>query len=89
MAEGSGIYPPNATDEVILVNVHTFFFEKFSLFLNMFDVFVFSSKQCCGSGMFTLDPGSVFFHPGSRMKKIPDSDPASKNFNYFNPRNCF
>jgi hypothetical protein len=30
--------------------------------------------QCCGSGMFILDPN--FFHPGS----------ASKNFN---PKNCF
>jgi hypothetical protein len=28
--------------------------------------------QCCGSGMFMPDPGSEFFHPGSRVKKIPD-----------------
>jgi hypothetical protein len=23
--------------------------------------------KCCGSGMFILDPGSDFFHPGSRI----------------------
>jgi hypothetical protein len=26
--------------------------------------------QCCGSGMFIPDPGSEFFHPGSRVAKI-------------------
>jgi hypothetical protein len=36
-----------------------------------------SLRQCCGSGMFILDPGSDFFHPGSqiqdpRVKKAPD-----------------
>jgi hypothetical protein len=30
------------------------------------------SYSCCGSGMFIPDPGSEFFHPGSRIKKIPD-----------------
>jgi hypothetical protein len=25
--------------------------------------------QCCGSRMFIPDPGSEFFHPGSRVKK--------------------
>ena len=33
------------------------------------------SFQCCGSGMCMLDPGFEFFHPGSRVKKIPDPDP--------------
>jgi hypothetical protein len=27
-------------------------------------------SQCCGSGMFIPDPGSEFFHPGSRVKNI-------------------
>ncbi len=29
--------------------------------------------QCCGSEMFIPDPGSEFFHPGSRVKNIPES----------------
>jgi hypothetical protein len=29
--------------------------------------------QCCGSVMFIPDPN--FFHPGSRVKRIPDPDP--------------
>jgi hypothetical protein len=29
--------------------------------------------------------GSEFFHPGSRVKKIPDPDPHQK-FKYFNPK---
>jgi hypothetical protein len=33
-------------------------------------------KQCCGSGMFILDPGSEFFHPGSRDEKISDVGPS-------------
>jgi hypothetical protein len=44
--------------------------------------------QCCGSGMFipdptfsNPDPGSVFFHPGSRI--------CIKEFEYFNQKNCF
>ncbi len=28
--------------------------------------------QCCGTGMFIPDPRSDFFHPGSRVDKIPD-----------------
>ncbi len=41
--------------------------------------------QCCGSGMFIPDPGYEFFHPGSRVKKIPDprSRSASKNLSIF------
>ncbi len=35
-------------------------------------------NQCCGSGMFILDPGSKFFHHGSRIKKIPDPDPHKR-----------
>ncbi len=36
--------------------------------------------QCCGFGMFIPDPN--FFHPGYRVKKIPDpeSGSASKNW---------
>jgi hypothetical protein len=48
-------------------------------------------NQCCGSGMFIPDPGSEFFHLGSRIKKIPDpgSGSSSKNINIFNNKNCF
>ncbi len=46
-------------------------------------------NQCCGSGMFIPDPGSQFFHPGSRAKKIPDPGSASKNLSIFNAKNCF
>ncbi len=38
------------------------------------------------------DLGSEFFSfpdPGSRVKKIPDSESASKNLSNFNPKNCF
>ncbi len=36
-----------------------------------------------------LPPGSEFFHPGSRVIKIPDpvSASASKNLNIFSPKN--
>jgi hypothetical protein len=37
------------------------------------------SWQWCGPGMFIPDPGSEFFHPGSRVKKIPGSASAPKN----------
>ncbi len=30
-------------------------------------VFLFSFKQCCGSGMVFPDPVSEFFHPGSQI----------------------
>jgi hypothetical protein len=41
-----------------------------------------SRRQCCGSGMFILDPESEFCYTGFRDKKIPDpgSGSASKNF---------
>jgi hypothetical protein len=45
------------------------------------------ADQCCGSGMFILDPLSEFFHPRSRVKKIPD--PHQKNSSFFNPKNFF
>jgi hypothetical protein len=38
-------------------------------------------EQCCGSGIFIQDPGSEFFHHGSRIR--------IKDFKYFNPKNCF
>jgi hypothetical protein len=37
-----------------------------------YEMFIPGLKQCCGSEMFITDPGSEFFHPGSRVKKIPD-----------------
>ncbi len=38
-----------------------------------------------------FNPGSEFFHPGSRVKKIPDprSGPASTNLSIFNPKKLF
>jgi hypothetical protein len=44
--------------------------------------------QCCGSGMFIPDPN--FFHPGSRVKKIPDPAPQPhQKFKYFNTKKLF
>jgi hypothetical protein len=45
----------------------------------------------CGSGMFLSDPGTEFFHPGSRVKNIPDpgSGFASKNLSILNPKIFF
>jgi hypothetical protein len=43
--------------------------------------------QCCGSGMFILDPN--LFHPGSRAKRFPDPHPQKRIFKYFNPKNGF
>ncbi len=45
-------------------------------------------------GKFNPDPGSEFFHPGSRVKNIPDPDPGYplKNSSIFRPEkweNCF
>jgi hypothetical protein len=37
--------------------------------------------------MFILDPGSEFFHPGSRVKKIPD--PHQGILSIFNSKNCY
>jgi hypothetical protein len=54
-----------------------------------------TQKQCSGSGMFIQDPGSEFFHPGSRVKKflirigvkkIPD---PHQKFKYFKPKKSF
>jgi hypothetical protein len=42
-----------------------------------------------GSGMNNPDHISEsleVFHPGSRVKKIPDPRPASKNFSIYNPK---
>jgi hypothetical protein len=38
-----------------------------------------------------VNPGSEFFHPGSRVKKIPNpiSGPTSKNLSIFNPKKLF
>jgi hypothetical protein len=33
---------------------------------------IFFYKQCCRSEIFIPDPGSQFFYPGSKVKKIPD-----------------
>ncbi len=39
--------------------------------------------QCSGSGMFTPDPGSEFFHSGARIRI------RIKKFKYFYPKSCF
>jgi hypothetical protein len=36
--------------------------------------------------MFLLDPGSEFFHPGSKVKKISDPDPHIRNEVFLTPR---
>ncbi len=41
------------------------------------------------AGMFIPDPGSEFFHPGSRISGQKDPGSASKNLNIFNAKNCF
>jgi hypothetical protein len=45
-------------------------------------------KQCCGSEMFILDPGSKVFHHGSQIlhQKDPGSGLASKNLSIFKPK---
>ncbi len=65
MAEGSGIYPPNATDEVILVNFHNLFFAKNS-----------DSFSICSMSLSTLlssvaDPGCLYRIPDPNFS-IPD-----------------
>jgi hypothetical protein len=46
------------------------------------------SYLCCGSGMFIPDPESEFFPSRIPGHKIPESG-CSKEFEYFNPKNCF
>ncbi len=36
-------------------------------------------NQYCGSGMFIADPGSKFFHPGSRIQGQKDSQIRIRN----------
>ncbi len=47
-----------------------------------------TKNQCCGFEMFIPDPGSEFFHPGYRVKKIPDPGSGSKNLStyFFYPK---
>ena len=42
--------------------------------------FFYYYNQCCGSGMLFI-PDPNFFHPGPRIR--------IKEFQYFNPKNCF
>ncbi len=53
----------------------------------VFLYYVYTHGQCCGSGMFIPDPGSDFFHPGSRTQtvSIPDPRSASKNLSILTP----
>jgi hypothetical protein len=45
----------------------------------------------CGSGMFIPDPGSDFFHPGSRFRifSIPNPGSASKRLSILTQKNGF
>ncbi len=54
-------------------------------------VVVVPHTQCGGSGMFIPDPGSDFFHPGSRFRtvSIPDPGSASKNLSVLTPKKWF
>jgi|688.fasta_scaffold2392201_1 hypothetical protein len=49
----------------------------------------FMLNQCCGSDMFIPDPGSEFFHPGSRIQRLKDPGSASKNLSIFKPEKLF
>ncbi len=63
--------------------------ETLGTVLLFFGIILYPSPQCCGSGMFIPDPN--FFHPRSwiRIFSVLDSGSASKNFKYFNIKNCF
>ncbi len=50
---------------------------------------IFSELQGFSVADQDVYPGSVFFHPGSRVKQIPDPGSASKNLSILNPKNCF
>ncbi len=47
-----------------------------------------SDNQCGGSGMLIPDPGSDFFHPGSRIRTVSILDPgsSSKNLSILTPK---
>jgi hypothetical protein len=65
---------------------------RWALYLKSYQYNIY---QCCGSGMFILNPRSripdpTFFHPGSRIDlspfRIPDPESASKNLSILNPQ---
>jgi hypothetical protein len=60
-----------------LLGTHTrllHFLSQIKTFLKFFC----TKKECCGSEMLILDPGSKFFYPGSCIKKIPDPVPLQR-----------
>ncbi len=44
-------------------------------------------RQCCGSEMLIQEPGSDFFHPWSRVDKVPDPD--QRIVSICNPKNWY
>jgi hypothetical protein len=48
--------------------------------LNVVEINEDSMLAVCGSGMLMPDTGSEFFHPGSRVIKIPDPGSGSAVF---------
>jgi hypothetical protein len=64
-------------------------------FLLLYTKIVGRHRQCRGSGMFSPDPGSEVFHPGSRIPIqgqkdfYPGSGTASRNVSIFNPKHSF
>ncbi len=64
-------------------------FHHFKSWASVTDLEFWSSGQCCGSGMFIPDPGSEFFHSGSRVKNIQDPGCAFKNLSIFNQKKLF
>ncbi len=64
---------------------------RWALYLKSYQYNIY---QCCGSGMFILNPRSrildpTFFHPGSRIRPVSIPDPGSririKEFKHFKP----
>ncbi len=55
-------------------------------------VCTYHPQQCCGSSMFISDPGSDFFHLGSRIESQKYSGSririCIKEFKYLNPQKC-
>ncbi len=79
-----GMVPSFLTCDIFIFLIFSFSRIFFSpLYSTVVDLFC-GIKQCCGSGMFILDPGSRIPDPNF---SIPD--PGSIRFRIFYPNNCF